>query len=229
MRTEKQANASRQNGKLSHGAITPEGKAICSKNAIKFALTGVTVLLPTDDLRAYDNLVASVKEQYPPKTEAEKIVVQAIADAEWRLARIGKLESGLYAYGRIQQADQLLEIEDANIRAIIVEALTNNAYSNTLSNLSLQQTRIERSLERRIKQFEAMRAQREVLEVAAANTAMNSIVGDPEDTSPPHPSVGSVFSFEFLIARLEFKYAHPTANIAIFDRTWRDKKAKTAA
>ena len=229
MSTEKQANASRENGKLSRGPITEAGKAVCKNNAIKHGLTGKTLLLSTDDLEAFNKFTASIEAQYLPKNDAEKRVVETIVDAEWRLLRISKLESGYYAYGRIQQADALKEIEDEGIRAIIVESLTNHEYSASIANLSLQQTRLERTLERRIKQFEAMRAEREVLEVAAANTAMHSITGDPEDTSPPHPSVGSVFSFEFLIARLEFYYAHPKANIAIFDRTWRDKKAKTAA
>jgi len=58
---------------------------------------------------------------------------------------------------------------------------------------------------------------------------MNSLIGDPEDMSPPHPSVGVVFSIEFLVARLEFKRAMPNADVAAFDRAWRDKKAKTAA
>ena len=229
MRSESQINASRENGKLSRGPITPAGREVSKRNAIKHALTGATVLLPTDDLEAFDKFNATIEAQYQPKNDAEKRVVQAIADAEWRLIRVSKLESGYYAYGRIQQADSLKEIEDPAIRAIIVESLTNHEYSSSIANLGLQQTRLERTLERRIKQFEAMRAQREVLEVAAANTAMNSIVGDPEDTSPPHPSVGFVFSPEFLVARLEFKYAYPTADIAIFDRSWRDKKAKTAA
>ena len=229
MRSESQINASRENGKLSRGPITQAGRDVCKRNAIKHALTGATVLLPTDDLEAFDKFSASIEAQYQPKNDPERRVVQAIADAEWRLLRISKLESGYYAYGRIQQADSLTEIEDPAIRAIIVESLTNHEYSASIANLGLQQTRLERTLERRIKQFEAMRAEREVLEVAAANTAMHSITGDPEDTSPPHPTVGSVFSFEFLIARLEFYYAHPKANIAIFDRTWRDKKAKTAA
>jgi hypothetical protein len=55
------------------------------------------------------------------------------------------------------------------------------------------------------------------------------MVGDPKDTSPMDPKIGVVFSAEFMLSRLEFHQAAPTANIAVFDRTWRDKKAKTPA
>ena len=77
--------------------------------------------------------------------------------------------------------------------------------------------------------FENLRAEREMLETSDINMAMSSLLGDPEDQSPPHPFVGSVFSFEFLVSRLEFKRYHPNGDVTVFDRAWRDKKAKTPA
>jgi hypothetical protein len=84
-------------------------------------------------------------------------------------------------------------------------------------------------MEKRITQFEKMRAEREIVEVAERDQAMYSMVGDPKDTSPMDPKIGLVFSAEFMLSRLEFHQASPTADIAIFDRTWRDKKAKIPA
>ena len=69
MSSDAQINANRQNGKLSHGAITPEGKSVCCMNALKHGLTGAAVLLPTDDVAAYEKSVAIVFDHYQPKTD----------------------------------------------------------------------------------------------------------------------------------------------------------------
>jgi len=67
-----------------------------------------------------------------------------------------------------------------------------------------------------------MRAEREVVEVAQRNIAVASM-----KTDDPHPSIGSVFSKDYLLARLQFEESvrkENTKNIdlklAIFDRTW---------
>jgi len=78
---------------------------------------------------------------------------------------------------------------------------------------------------KRIAQFEKMRAEREIVEVTQRNMAMDSMLGDPADTSPAHPSVGSVFSYAYLTARLKFKEAAGPEHLAVFDRTWRSKSA----
>ena len=51
--SELQLTANHANAQLSRGPVTPEGKAKSSKNALKHALTGATVLLPSDDAEQY--------------------------------------------------------------------------------------------------------------------------------------------------------------------------------
>ena len=224
MASDQQINANRENSKLSQGPTTPEGKNISKMNAQKHGLSGATVLLPTDDLAAYENCLSIVVNHYRPVTDLEKLAVQEIADTKWRLLRIPMLEAAVYARGR---AEKLKANPDAD--PLFVEAEILETCSKTLSNLTLQQSRLQRHLERKIKEFENLRAEREMLETSDINIAMNSLLGDPEDTSPTHPFVGSVFSFEFLASRLEFKRHLPNGDITVFDRAWRDKKAKTPA
>lgn len=54
----------------STGPRTEEGKAKSSLNAIKTGLTGRTVLLPSDDIAAYQEHLASLKDQHKPETDA---------------------------------------------------------------------------------------------------------------------------------------------------------------
>jgi hypothetical protein len=95
-----QTAANRANSQQSTGPKTEAGKAISSHNAVKSALTGQTVLLPTDDVPAYQLLVQTLIDLHRPITYEEKILVQSLADTEWRLLRIPTLESGIYALGR---------------------------------------------------------------------------------------------------------------------------------
>jgi hypothetical protein len=229
MSTDKQRAANRENGKLSHGAITPEGKSASSMNALKHGLFSAKVLLPHEDVAAYESLVATIFAHHKPVTDAEKLVIQSVADTEWKLVRIDRAESGLYAYGHLKNENSFPEGTHPEEQFIMVEGLIHHEYGKTFHTITAQQAKLQRFMEKRIAQFEKMRAEREIVEVAERDHAMNTMLGDPKDTSPMDPKIGVVFSAEFMLSRLEFKYAAPTANIAVFDRTWRDKTAKVPA
>jgi hypothetical protein len=51
--SEIQLTANQENAQLSTGPKSQSGKAISSMNAVKTGLTGRTVLLPSDDVAAY--------------------------------------------------------------------------------------------------------------------------------------------------------------------------------
>src|SRR5436305_10503401 len=89
--SEAQLAANRGNSRLSTGPKTPEGKAKSSLNAVKSALTGRTVLLPTDDALAYQNHIRNYFEELQPVGFREWSLVQALADTTWRLDRIPAL------------------------------------------------------------------------------------------------------------------------------------------
>ncbi len=228
MSSEAQQNASRENGKKSQGPVTPEGRAKCSQNATKHSLTSKKLVVGEHERDEYDLLVVSTFDFYKPATHLEKHVVQSIAEFEWRLHKADTWESGLLARERdaYGEVDSLSKISDPVEREVHLDGIIYTSIGKALGNLALQISRVQRTLERRIKQYEVMRAEREAVEIAKRNLAMNSLLGDPKDPSPPHPTVGSVFSPEFLVSRIEFKKTNPTANIAFFDRAWGDPKAK---
>ena len=229
MSSEAQINASRENGAKSHGPVTAEGKAASSQNATKHSLTSKTLIVAPEEQEAYDALVAANFAFYKPSTILERHVIQAIAEIEWKLHKADIFESGILASGRMSSRHDLEDVVDANLRYQMIESLIYLSNAKTLQNLTLQVSRTQRNLERRIKQYQAMRAEREAVEIAAKNMAMTSLTGDKNDTSPVHPTVGSVFSYEFLISRLEYIKFHPKGNIVFFDRAWGDPKAKIPA
>ena len=125
------ANAA--NAQLSTGPTSPEGKAKSSLNALKTALTGRTVLLPTEDSAAYQQHVSDYEKNSAPSASANAISSNLCGwmrprfsacrsryeDASWRLQRIPVLESAIYSQGRIQFAEQFND-QDPALRPIAV-------------------------------------------------------------------------------------------------------------
>jgi hypothetical protein len=136
-------NANRANAQRSTGPRTEEGKAKSSMNAIKTGLTGRTVLLPTDDVPAYERHTARLMADFSPATETEKSLVQNIADTEWRLLRIPQLEASIYAIGSLELADQFPDHapQPANREALILGKIF-LTYRKDLTNLALQERRL---------------------------------------------------------------------------------------
>jgi hypothetical protein len=73
--------------------------------------------------------------------------VQALADTEWRLQRIPRLEMGIYALGRLEFANEFAGEEEA-VRQHLILARTALAYERQLKNLSLQEGRLRRQREK---------------------------------------------------------------------------------
>jgi hypothetical protein len=195
-----QIAANQANAKHSTGPKTEEGKAASSVNAVRTALTGRTVLLPTDDVEAYQKHVARFDAQFKPATEREKELTQNIADTQWRLNRIFALEQGIYALGRLEFA-KLFENEDASLRSALTDVKTFTTYQRQLNNLSLQQERLRRhfvqdgaELEKLIRDREAQR--KADMACAVANMRNAKAEGLPFD---PH-EIGFDFSTADVLA-----------------------------
>ena len=80
MASPNQLAANRANAQLSTGPTSSEGKAKVSHNALKTGLTGRTVLLPSDDVAAYQAHVERILQQFAPIEEEEKRLAHFLAD-----------------------------------------------------------------------------------------------------------------------------------------------------
>ena len=159
MSTAAQIAANRANSKLSTGPTSETGKSASKLNGLKTGLTGRTVVLPSDDLAAYQSHLAKFSKKFEPATDDERTLVQSLADTEWRLARIPALETGIYALGRLELsslfADQGADISDA-----VVEAKIFIVYQRELKNLAMQESRLRRHREQDTAALKAMQHER---------------------------------------------------------------------
>jgi hypothetical protein len=60
--------SNQNNSKRSTGPRTPEGKQRSSMNALKHGLRAETVLLPTEDADAFDDMLAEWNDEWKPPT-----------------------------------------------------------------------------------------------------------------------------------------------------------------
>jgi len=95
MRTLKQIEAARQNGKHSKGPITAEGKAKSSQNSLIHGMTAGSILLRSENEDRFQAIYPSIYHRFQPRDEAERLCVEEMAWAKWRLRRSLTYETAL--------------------------------------------------------------------------------------------------------------------------------------
>ena len=173
MSTQKQIAANRANAQLSTGPTSSTGLAKTSLNAVKTGLTGRTVLLPTDDVAAYESLVASFFKKHEPSGDDEHTLVQSLADTEWRLIRIPSLEAGIYALGSIELAAEFAD-QPAELRPALIQAKIFMTHQRQLNNLSIQESRLRRNREKDLAALRELQEKRRVQESADRRKRLNA-------------------------------------------------------
>jgi hypothetical protein len=88
--------------------------------------------MPTEELEAYQLHLKSFTEEYDPLGATESNLVQALADASWRLNRVVALETNLLMQGDLE------------------------SQSKALANLSMHSQRLSRQFERTVTQLRAL-------------------------------------------------------------------------
>jgi hypothetical protein len=152
MPTLNRSEINRANAQHSTGPKTAEGKKQSSLNALRQGLTGQIVVMPTEDLQAYQLHLKSFTDEYSPAGATEANLVQALADTSWRLNRVAALETNLLTMGIANATSPITDapnqVQDA---FAIVSAL--ESQSKALSNLSLHSQRLSRQFERTVIQL----------------------------------------------------------------------------
>jgi hypothetical protein len=127
--------------------------------------------MPTEDLQAYQSHLKSFADEYHPHGATEEHLVQALADASWRLNRVAALETNLLTLGVTHQApitDAPSQVQDAMTIAAALES-----QSKALSNLSLHTQRLSRQFERTVTQLRQLQETRRAQERKDLNSLVD--------------------------------------------------------
>ncbi len=201
MPTDKQLQANRENAQLSTGPRTEDGKTKSSMNAVKTGLTGRTVLLPSDDVAAYREHLACLEDRYKPANDTENMLVQSVADTEWRIARIPSLEAGIYAIGRMELGAQFAHEEDHAVRRILTDAKVFLTYQRQLNNLSIQETRLRRQREKDLAELQRLQSERAAAPRHIPRPFTHPSASQPAASPVPTKPFGFDFSSRFQLNR----------------------------
>ena len=209
------AEINRQNAQHSTGPKTQEGKHRSSLNALRHGLTGQIIVLPGDDLDAYQRHVQSFVTQCQPKGAIEAQLVQTLADTAWRLNRVSALENNLLTLGIVRVPDQLSEAPEQVQQALSIAASL-ESQTRALANLSLHGQRLSRQFEKTVALLKRLQADRLPDDQYELNQAANLVQMHELEDEPYDPAEdGFVFSTEEIQA--------------VLDRRDRDARAESAA
>jgi hypothetical protein len=204
----------RTNARRSTGPKTEEGKKKSSLNALRHGLTGQIVVMPSEDLEAYQHHVKSFTDQLLPKTAMEANLVQILADTAWRLHRVAALETNLLTLGVTRQPGFLAEapqqIQDALAIAAALES-----QAKALSSLSMHSQRLSRQFEKTEAQLRQIQQLRRDQETQAMNQALDLIEMAQKTGHTYDPTTDG-----FVFSKQEIDQAHRLRN--------RDHRARKA-
>src|SRR5260370_1548552 len=124
----------RANAESSTGPRTEAGKQRSSLNALRHGLTGQTVVLPSDDLVAYQRHCQQLHDHYHPKNAIEVQLTQAVADLSWRLNRVTAIETNMLTLG-ITQHSSSIDAHNDQVPSALSMAKAFREQSQSLANL----------------------------------------------------------------------------------------------
>jgi hypothetical protein len=194
-----QLAANRANAQLSTGPRSAAGKQASSLNAVKTALTGRTVLLPSDDVAAYEHHVREFMKELNPVGVREQCLAQSIADNMWRVLRIPSLESAIFARGYTEFANQF-EKEDPDRRLALIESHILLTYEKQIRNLYLQEARLQRQRAKDMAELRELQQERIQKEKQQMEAAAELYLAARKDNQPFDPAA---FGFVFATAEIE--------------------------
>jgi hypothetical protein len=143
MATEKQIEANRRNALRSTGPKTPEGKAAVRYNALQHGLRARSILLPGENSEDLRQLCENLEADWQPQNRTEQLLVEQMAVAQWKLAR--------------------LEVGE---RSIYMETMGAERQLALLDRFSVQRGRLERSFSRALRELQNLRKMRHTKEIS---------------------------------------------------------------
>src|SRR5271154_1140163 len=165
------SNAPTPNSNQSTGPRTQEGKQRSALNALRHGLTGRTIVMPYEDMDQYHIFCKRLFQSLAPETPLEEQYAQTWCDTQWRLNRARSLEDAMLALGHAEAAGEI-ETEHAQVHAVLTAARVFRDDSRSFLNLSLYEQRLQRTLEKSLRDLKALQAERRAHRQAELDAAV---------------------------------------------------------
>ena len=163
--------AASPNQNQSTGPRTEEGKTRSALNALRHGLTGRTIVMPYEDMDQYHIFCRRLFQTLAPETPLEEQYAQTFCDTQWRLNRARSLEDAMLALGHSEEAGEI-ETEHVQIHAVLTAARVFRDDNKSFLNLSLYEQRLQRTLEKSLRDLKALQAERKAQSQAELDAAV---------------------------------------------------------
>jgi hypothetical protein len=157
--SQRQLEANRANAQRSTGPRTPEGKARSATNAFRHGLTGQISVKTDEDRVAFEKFTQSIISDLQPEGAIETQVALSIAEGHWRLNRIRSVEDNIFALGHYSPAGDI-EVDNPELQAALISARVFLDSAKDFERLTLYEQRIQRGIERHMRELEALQQKR---------------------------------------------------------------------
>jgi len=151
--------ANRLNAMKSTGPASPKGKVRSSLNALRHGLTARVVVLPSEDMAAYEAFSKEIVDSLDPQTPMERQFAQTVADNQWRINRIRSVEDGMLADAHFEKAGDF-DAEHPDIHSTLTASRAFRNHSQDFVNLSIYEQRLHRSMKEALRQLDELQTKR---------------------------------------------------------------------
>jgi hypothetical protein len=111
-------------------------------NALRHGLTARVVVLPTEDMAAYQSFSNEI---------VDSLDAQTVADNQWRINRIRSIEDGMLAQGHFEPAGDF-DGPNSEIHAAMTATRAFRDHSQAFVNLSIYEQRLHRTIKEALRQ-----------------------------------------------------------------------------
>jgi hypothetical protein len=213
----------------STGPRTEEGKKRSAMNATRHGLTGRTIVMPYEDMDAYHSFCTELLEELAPETPLERQYAQTFCDTQWRLNRARSIEDSMLSLGHFEAAGNIAT-EHPQVHAALTAGRVFRDDSKSFLNLSLYEQRLQRTLDKSLKQLQTLQAARREQSRSRQQAVATETAAEAEQ---PKPSRQFVFSNPEIEAKLHrrllLEEAQKGRHCASESENWTDFSIKPAA
>jgi hypothetical protein len=193
MATAKQIQANRNNAKKSTGPRTEEGKARVAQNALKHGLLAGDAVLPGEDPAEFEAQLAALEADIQPVGALERELVRQIADAQWRMRRLSRLETAYLIAALDNKRERKAMLQPRPLHYSDEENTLMLGYSlfhhtPSLGHFARYDAHLGRRFERAVQQIAHLREAREKHRNTSTDTARHTPARSVHATAPsPRP------------------------------------------
>ncbi len=178
MSSERRKAASRANGNLSRGPVTPEGKARSAMNALRHGLLSKTVVVGKENPDNFNLLVHEHRERFPNLDGVEFGMVEEMCAAYWRMRRIWGIEKEWL------EQETAKDPEENDITRL-ANAFARLADTNKYKVLNRYENRMHRIYQKSLKTLLTLQAKRAQSDQLEFDFAVEPESAGPEPTHTP--------------------------------------------